>query len=79
MIQKEIERNLFVLQIISVCIFIIYIDEADSFNREWESHTRRAHTSAIDNGNSARVVSNSRHRPEPRQLALPSTTDPSAR
>ncbi|GAB1864476.1 Myeloid leukemia factor [Camponotus japonicus] len=53
-------------------------DEADSFNHEWESHTRRAHTGAIDNGNSARVVSNSRHRPEPRQLALPSTTDPSA-
>ncbi|XP_072751710.1 myeloid leukemia factor isoform X2 [Anoplolepis gracilipes] len=52
-------------------------DEADSFNREWESRTRRIHA-AIDNGNSARGVSNSRHRPEPRQLALPSTTDPSA-
>ncbi|XP_029156536.1 myeloid leukemia factor isoform X2 [Nylanderia fulva] len=53
-------------------------EEADSFNREWVSHTRRAHTSAIDNGNSTRVASNSRHRPEPRQLALPSTTDASA-
>ncbi|CAL1687859.1 unnamed protein product [Lasius platythorax] len=53
-------------------------DEAETFNREWVSHTRRAHTNAIDNGNSARVASNSRHRPEPRQLALPSTTDSSA-
>ncbi|XP_029667379.1 myeloid leukemia factor 2 isoform X2 [Formica exsecta] len=53
-------------------------EEAETFNREWESHTRRVRTSAIDSGNSARVVSNSRHRPEPRQLALPSTTDPSA-
>ncbi|KAL6443399.1 hypothetical protein ACFW04_002927 [Cataglyphis niger] len=53
-------------------------DEAETFNREWESRTRRVRTGAIDNGNSARVASNSRHRPEPRQLALPSITDPSA-
>ncbi|XP_018317442.1 myeloid leukemia factor isoform X2 [Mycetomoellerius zeteki] len=50
-------------------------EEADSFNREWESHTRRT-AGAIGNTD---LASNVRANPAPRQLALPSTTDVPAR
>jgi hypothetical protein len=56
----------------------ICIEEADSFNHEWVSRTRRV-GNTIENSNSTTAATNSRHRPEPRQLALPSTTDSSAR
>ncbi|XP_012533902.1 myeloid leukemia factor isoform X2 [Monomorium pharaonis] len=46
-------------------------EEAESFNREWETRTRRTRP-AIEG---ATGVSNVRFTPEPRQLALPSTTD----
>ncbi|XP_011698434.1 PREDICTED: myeloid leukemia factor isoform X2 [Wasmannia auropunctata] len=46
-------------------------EEAESFNREWESRTRRT-AGAIEG---AHPASNVRVNPEPRQLALPSTTD----
>ncbi|XP_077255323.1 myeloid leukemia factor isoform X2 [Temnothorax americanus] len=47
-------------------------EEAESFNREWQSRTRRV-AGAIEGANSGTA---SRVRvPEPRQLALPSTTD----
>ncbi|KAH0952615.1 hypothetical protein HN011_005358 [Eciton burchellii] len=52
-------------------------EEADSFNHEWVSRTRRV-GNTIENSNSTTAATNSRHRPEPRQLALPSTTDSSA-
>ncbi|KYM99436.1 Myeloid leukemia factor [Cyphomyrmex costatus] len=47
-------------------------EEAESFNREWETRTRRVAGNAIANTN---VASNVRANPAPRQLALPSTTD----
>ncbi|XP_011332434.1 myeloid leukemia factor isoform X2 [Ooceraea biroi] len=52
-------------------------EEADTFNREWVTRTRRV-GNAIEGANVATATSNSRHRPEPRHLALPSTADPSA-
>lgn len=48
-------------------------EEADNFNHEWETRTRRV-AGSIDGPNSA-TAANIRHHPEPRQLALPSTTD----
>ncbi|XP_011630216.1 myeloid leukemia factor isoform X1 [Pogonomyrmex barbatus] len=48
-------------------------EEAESFNHEWETRTRRV-AGSIDGPNSA-TAANIRHHPEPRQLALPSTTD----
>lgn len=59
-----------------ICICVI--EEAGTFNREWETRTRRG-GNAIEGPNLATATSHSRHRPEPRQLALPSTADPSAR
>ncbi|XP_011168045.1 myeloid leukemia factor isoform X2 [Solenopsis invicta] len=47
-------------------------EEAESFNREWETRTRRV-PAAIDGARSG--ASNVRVNPERRQLALPSTTD----
>jgi myeloid leukemia factor 1 len=49
-------------------------EEAETFNREWQTRSRRV-AGAIDGPNSAAAATNSRHHPEPRQLALPSTTD----
>lgn len=53
-------------------------EEAESFNREWVSRTRRVDRGAIEGANPA-TARNVRVNPDPRQLALPSTTDPSAR
>ncbi|XP_071577937.1 myeloid leukemia factor isoform X1 [Temnothorax nylanderi] len=47
-------------------------EEAESFNREWQSRTRRV-AGAIEGANSG--TASSVRVPEPRQLALPSTTD----
>ncbi|XP_020278186.1 myeloid leukemia factor isoform X2 [Pseudomyrmex gracilis] len=47
-------------------------EEADSFNQEWETRTRRG-AGAINAPNA--IANNNRYRPEPRQLALPSTTE----
>ncbi|TGZ48312.1 Myeloid leukemia factor [Temnothorax longispinosus] len=49
-----------------------HIEEAESFNREWQSRTRRV-AGAIEGANSG--TASSVRVPEPRQLALPSTTD----
>ncbi|XP_011879096.1 PREDICTED: myeloid leukemia factor isoform X2 [Vollenhovia emeryi] len=47
-------------------------EEAESFNHEWQTRTRRV-AGAIDGAHSAAATN--RVNPEPRQLALPSTTD----
>jgi len=58
-------------------VFIFIVEEAESFNHEWQSRTRHVRMpNAIGATNSA---SNVRVNPEPRQLALPSTTDLPAR
>nr|XP_012227468.1 PREDICTED: myeloid leukemia factor isoform X2 [Linepithema humile] len=49
-------------------------EEAESFNHEWETRTRRV-AGAIGAAGSGITASNYRHQPEPRQLALPSTTN----
>ncbi|XP_014481012.1 PREDICTED: myeloid leukemia factor isoform X2 [Dinoponera quadriceps] len=52
-------------------------DEAESFNREWETRTRSAASvSAIGRSSSPNV---NRNRADVRQLALPSTSEPSTR
>jgi hypothetical protein len=58
-------------------VFIFIIEEAESFNREWETRTTRRVPAAIDGPRSG--ASNVRVNPERRQLALPSTTDIPAR
>lgn len=73
----DTERKMLFASVCNCLYFIIHIvEEAESFDREWVSHIRRV--GAIDGANSANA-SNVRVTPDPRQLALPSTTDLSAR
>jgi len=52
----------------------LFVEEAENFNREWETRTRRV-AGAIAAAGSGTAASNYRHQSEPKQLALPSTTD----
>lgn len=66
------KRN-FLLDKFITCLFIV--EEAESFNREWQTRTRRVAGAIGAGASSGTAPINYRHQPEPRQLALPSTTN----
>lgn len=53
-----------------MCIKIFFIDEAESFNTEWESCTRRS-VGAIGGPHHSGYANYNRRRPDHKQPALP--------